>query len=191
MKRGAELAVAVLCGAVAVAGALALGAGAPRIYSNSRFHYRLEVPPNWNISVAESGVVTFFNYDERDSGPQGLFPEPGAEITVIPLDAVAAVVTANTVDEWIAANLTRGHALISRRSLPSGAAQDSARDIVNVEASFERDPQDEQLQHETNYYFTLHGAEFRLRLLYWKGDSSSANYRGACERILRGIRFAP
>ncbi len=168
-----------------------LTADTSRAFVNSKFHYALKVPGGWNAEGQDIPVL--FNYRASEGGPQGLFPDHGAQITLIPLAAVQAVVDAGTMDEWIKRNLASNHTNVSIRHLP--APEDNRaltpRDIVEVEADFERDPQDDMLQHEVDYYFYLRGAPFRLRLLYWKDDKQSSGHRAALQYVLRSITAAP
>jgi len=125
-----------------------------------------------------------------EGGPQGLFPDHGAEIYVVPFAAVRAVVSAGTMAEWISRNITPDHGAVSIKRLSQPRGDESAPgNIVEVEADFQRGSHSqEEPQHETSYYFTLRGAMFRLRLSYWKGDPRSAKHRSACLSILQSIR---
>lgn len=158
-------------------------------YSSAEFHYTLEVPSRWNIDI-NGPIPVLFNFKRSEGGPQGLFPDHGAEISLIPLAGVQVVVSAGTMDEWIGKNLGSDHSAVSIKRLPAGRTDESTpRDVVEVEADFQRAPE-EDLQHETNYYFALRGALFRLRMLYWKDDSRAAGHRLACLSVLHSIHAA-
>ena len=162
-----------------------------RTYVSSQFKYKLTVPTHWNIEVSGSGVPVIFNYALSEGGPQGLFPENGANIFLIPLEAVKVVTGASTMDEWIRRNLAADHKNVTIRHIPSPSGSDRApQNVVEVQADFERNPQDDQLQRELDFYFTLRGSMFRLMLVYWKDSPHAAELRSACESILRSIRSA-
>ena len=57
-------------------------------FANSRFHYEFTIPPEMERRPPESGVPVLFNYKRSEGGPQGLFPDHGANIFLIPLAAV-------------------------------------------------------------------------------------------------------
>ena len=107
---------------------------------------------------------------------------------VLPLSAVQMVVNSRTMEEWINRNVSPNHSAVSLKRLPGFGSDDSVpQNLVEVEADFQRGQQ-EDLQHEMNYYFTLRGAIFRLRLLYWKDDRTAVSHRAACQFVLRSIR---
>lgn len=172
--------------ALLVGTALLLPAHAQRIYKDSKYHYSLQVPAGWNLDVNDS-VPILFNFPPSQAGPQGLFPDHGSEIFLIPLAEVQAVVNAKTVDEWIHGNLTRDYSAISISQLPAEHGDKAPQSITKVEADFQRGP-DEELQREISYYFALRGHLFRLILRYWKDDSRAARHRAACLSVLGSIR---
>ena len=149
----------------------------------------MTIPAKWNMDVPESGVPVLFNYKRSEGGPQGLFPDHGANIFLIPLDAVKINTNATTLDEWIHRNLQHDHSSSSIKQLPDlDPNPRSPRNIVEVWADFVRDEQDEEKQSEVNYYFTLNGAEFRLMLLYWKDDHQGKYFQSTAESLLRSLR---
>jgi hypothetical protein len=166
-----------------------LASGNDKEYANSKFHYKLTLPPRWNIDVPESGVPVLFNYKRSEGGPQGLFPGGGANIYLIPLAAVEARTPAKTLDDWITRNLERDHKNASIKQLHGADNSERApQGIVEVQSDFVRDSQDEEPQHEVSYYFRLNGATFRLMLLYWKHDPNGSRLQAICESVLRSIR---
>jgi len=163
--------------------------GATKHYISSEFKYELDLPAGWNIDVSPSGVPVLFNYKRSRGGPQGLFPGDGANMFLIPFAAVQPVTSARTMDEWIAQNYMSYYRGLSVMTFPdSGATARGPRGITEVRGEFERNPQDDDLQQDVSYYFTLDGAMFRLRLLYWKHNVNGTTLRAAAESVLRSIR---
>lgn len=161
-------------------------------FVSSAFKYQLLVPQQWNLSVAKSGVPMIFNYNRRQAGSQGLFPDSGAEIYIVPLALVKAVVKGNSLDDWIRNDLSLEHtnALISH--LPDAVDDHRLpRNVVMVESDFERDPQDKGLQHQIDYYYVLSGGMYHLMCVYWKDNLRAAQVRAACESVFRSIRATP
>jgi len=146
------------------------------------------------MDVNLSGVPVLFNYQRGREGPQGLFPDDGAQIYLIPFEVVSVVTNAKTFDEWIHQNLWPDHTNVSLRHIPDTTTRSretsvrSPRNIVGVQADYERDPHDGLLQHEIDYYFTLGESMFRLRLLYWKGNPREAALRSIFDAVFRSIR---
>jgi hypothetical protein len=160
-----------------------------RSYVSAKFNYRLLLPPGWNMSAAGSDVLMIFDYKQTEALPQGLFPDRGAEIWVIPFAGLEAITKAKTMDEWIAYNAGHNHSGVSTKHRPDlSKGGNSPNEVVEVDADFERDPQDEGLQHEVNYYFTLRGKMFRLMLIYWKGNPQASHLRSVCESLLGSVR---
>jgi hypothetical protein len=160
-----------------------------KAFTSVRFAYRLRLPRSWNVSVAGSGVPVFFNYTTAAVLPQGLIPDNGADIYLIPFAALRGITGATDTEEWIRLNRTRDHSNVTIRRLPSpGGTERVPRNVFEVKSDFERDPQDGKLQREVNYYFELHGDSFRLRLLYWKGDPRSSYFESVLDSIFRSIR---
>jgi hypothetical protein len=163
--------------------------GNDKEYTNSKFGYRLTLPPRWNIDIPESGVPVLFNYKRNQGGPQGLFPEGGANIYLIPLAAVEITTPAKTLDDWIKRNLERDHKNTLIKQLHEADNSERApQNIIQVQSDFIRDSQDEEPQREVSYYFKLNGAAFRLMLLYWKQDPNGPRLQAICESVLRSIR---
>jgi hypothetical protein len=169
-------------------GGINLQSGGPETYINERFNYSLQIPKKWRIS--ESGYIPLlFNYTPRTGGPQGLFPKQGAEIYVVPLSAVQQVLHAEAMEKWITVNLEHHHFDIIRKKISDPVDDVNApHNILQVEADFERDPDDQERQHELNYYFTLRNVPFRLMLLYWKDNHQITSQRAVCWSVLRSIR---
>lgn len=162
--------------------------GQQHTYDSSQFKYQFVVPPKWHLVVSGSGVPVLFNYKESEGAGQGLFPEDGANISLIPFEVVSVVTSAKTMDDWIQHNLGTDHKNVSLpRAVEIYGTNRSPQNIIEVEADFVRDVQDDELQHEVNYYFTLRGARFRLMLLYWKDNAQAAKLRSICQSILRSI----
>ncbi len=123
--------------------------GAVKHFVSKQFKYELDVPAGWNIDQTPSGVPVLFNYKSSMAGPQGLFPEDGAEIRLMPLQEVQVVTNARTMDEWINHNYGPAYRNVSKKRLPDfGANGREPREITEVQAEFERDPIDEELQHD-------------------------------------------
>jgi hypothetical protein len=165
-----------------------LFAAEQKTFTSDGYGYRLRYPKAWNVSESGSGVPLFSNYSPSEAGPQGLFPSGGAEIYLIPFAAVKATTSATTLKEWIQSNSGRDHSKVAVRSVPRPAgARGGPQNAFEVKSDFERDPQDETLQREINYYFDLHGAGFRLMLLYWKGDSRALYFESVLRSVFRSI----
>jgi hypothetical protein len=163
--------------------------GAVKHFVNSQFGYELDVPTGWNLDQTPSGVPVLFNYKRSMAGPQGLFPEEGAEIRVIPFKAVQIVTRAHIMDQWIKDNYGADYRNVSQKKLPdAGASPKVPRNITEVQADFERDSQDNELQRDLSYYFTLNGNAFRLRLLYWKKNPHREQIETVCRSVLGSIR---
>jgi hypothetical protein len=160
-----------------------------RTFTSEMFGYRLAVPVGWHVAVPPSGVPVFFNYDVSQALPQGLIPGGGANIYLIPYEAVSRVTRARDLQDWIQANSAEWHTNV-RTSRVAGSPSDGTmpQEIVKVEADFERAPEDEARQTEINYYFVLRGSGFRLRMLYGKGDPRSSYFRAVIEILLRSIK---
>jgi hypothetical protein len=158
-------------------------------FANSKFHYEFTIPPKWNIDTPESGVPVLFNYKRSEGGPQGLFPDHGANIFLIPLAAVQVSTRADTISEWIQSNLQRDHQNASTRKKPelSSKSADGPQDVVEVQSDFTRAP-GEDPQREVDYYFSLRSSAFRLLLLYWKDDTQGQHFQSIAETLLRTIR---
>jgi hypothetical protein len=160
-----------------------------REYTNSKFNYKLTVPARWNIDPPESGVPVLFNYKRSEGGPQGLFPNGGANIYLIPLTAVQPTTPAKTLDEWINQNIEHDHKNASVKKRHDVAGDEKGpQNVVEVQSDFVRDSQDQESQREVSYYFSLNGATFRLMLLYWKQNPHGARLQAICESVLRSIR---
>ena len=158
-------------------------------YVSSRFKYQFVVPAKWHLAVSGSGVPVLFNYKESEGAGQGLFPEGGANIFLIPFEAVSAVTSAKTMDEWIKNNLAPDHTNVTLpRAIEIYGGKRSPQNITKVEADFVRPVPDDEMHHEVNYYFTLRGAMFRLMLVYWKDSPKAAEFRSICQSILRSIK---
>jgi hypothetical protein len=189
-----RLTLAMYCSALLLPAVLdlSLSAYAPaaaRAYLNRQFGYRLTVPAGWNIAVPPSGVPVLFNYAQGSALPQGLIPDGGAEVYVIPYQAVELVTSARDLESWIAANSAMWHTNVRTSSAAPWAKDDGApQEIVKVDADYERAPEDETLQSEVNYYFTLHHRGFRLRLLYEKGDPHGSSFNSALLAVLHSIK---
>jgi hypothetical protein len=163
--------------------------GQGQSYLNTKFNYRLSLPPGWNTSVSGSEVLTIFDYKPEEALPQGLFPDGGSEIWVVPFAGLEAFTKAKTLDEWIAFNAARNHSGVSTRDRADLSRGGNSPDgVVEVDADFERSPDDDALQHEVNYYFTLRGKMFRLMLIYWKDNPNAARLRSVCESVLESVQ---
>jgi hypothetical protein len=160
-----------------------------RTFTSDMFGYRLTVPLGWHLAVPPSGVPVIFNYDESHALPQGLIPSGGADIYLIPYEAVSQVTRARDLQEWIRANSEEWHTNVRTARIAAGSKDARApQEIVRVEADYERSPDDETLQTEINYYFVLHGSDFRLRMLFGKGDPRSSYFRTVIDTLLRSIQ---
>lgn len=167
-------------------GAHAAGA---RTFTSQRFGYQLSVPRDWNIAVPPSDVPVLFNYDESKALPQGLIPEGGANIYVIPYEAVGLVTSARDLQDWIQINSRMWHTNVRTSRVASWSRDERLpQRITKVDADYERAPEDEALQSEINYYFVLRGAGFRLRMLYGKGDPRSSYFNSVIGVVLRSVR---
>jgi hypothetical protein len=163
--------------------------GQGQSYLSMKFRYRLLVPAGWNTSVSGSGVLTIFDYKPEELLPQGLFPDEGSEIRVVPFAGLEAFTKAKTLDEWVVFNLARNHTGVSsKRRADLSKGEDSPQGVVEVEADFERNVQDGGLQHELNYYFTLRGKMFRLMLIYWRDNPQASTLRSTCAAVLASIQ---
>ena len=163
--------------------------GQGHTYVGSRFKYQFLVPPKWHIAVSGSGVPVLFNYKESEGAGQGLFPEGGANISLIPFEVVGPVLGVKTMNDWIERNLATDHENVSLpRVIETDATKRSPQHVIEVEADFVRPVPDDELHHEVNYYFTLRGAMFRLMLVYWKDSPQAAEFRSVCQSILRSIK---
>ena len=172
-----------------IAGLSPLHAAGPRVIENRKFGYRLSVPEEWNVVVPPSGVPVLFNYDKKKALPQGLIPEGGAEVYLIPYEAVRLVAGANRLEDWIQANGRESHTNVRTERVASWTKDESSpQGITRIVADYQRAPEDEELQSEVDYYFTLRGAAFRLRMLFWKGDPRSSDYNSVMVAVLRSIR---
>jgi hypothetical protein len=171
--------------------ASAIADAQPRTYTSARYNYRITVPEGWHISVPKSGVATFFNYELKEAGPQGLFPEDGAEIYLIPYGAVETVASSKTLRDWIQHNLTADHANVEIREIPaSNRGSSGPQNVIEVTADFQRDSQDYEPQREVDYYFTLDKQMFRIMLLYWNDNPQGPFLQSICDSMLRSIRSA-
>jgi len=160
-----------------------------RRFTSDMFGYRLTVPLGWHLAVPPSGVPVIFNYDQSHALPQGLIPSGGADIYLIPYDAVSQVSPARDLQEWIRVNSEEWHTNVRTARIAAWSKDARApREIVRVEADYERSPEDESLQTEINYYFVLRGSEFRLRMLFGKGDPRSSYFRIVIATLLRSIQ---
>ncbi len=160
-----------------------------RTFTSELFGYRLEVPGGWHVAVPPSGVPVFFNYDESKALPQGLIPDRGANIYLIPYEAVSRVTQARDLQDWIQTNSEQWHTNVRTSRVAAWSSSETApQEIVKVEADYERAPEDEERQAEINYYFVLHGSGFRLRMLYGKGDPRSSYFKTVADSLLRSIK---
>jgi hypothetical protein len=168
--------------------------GQGQVYSNAKYKYELLKPDDWNLSENRSGVPMFFNYKPSEGGPQGLFPSNGAQILVIPHGVDPRTAKAGTLAEWIKLSLRDGYSggsysNVTMRSLPNtGGGDATPRDVVEIEADFKRLDQDDELQQEVSYFFTLNGKFFRLMLVHWKDKPDSRSLRAVCLSMLQSIR---
>jgi len=178
--------------ALLAAGAIvtcALFAANEEAFVSHRFGYRLSVPRGWHVAVSPSDIPVLFNYDQSKALPQGLIPEGGAEIYLIPYEAVEAVSPAGDLKEWIVANSALWHTNVRSRPVTSWTKDPSyPQQITRVDSDYERAPEDNELQSEVNYYFVLHGRGYRLRLLYAKGALRSSYFNSAGDSVLRSVR---
>jgi len=134
-------------------------------------------------------VPVISNYPASGALPQGLIPDAGADIFLIPYEAVEAVARAGDLENWIESNDAMWHNKARTRRLPSWTNDESyPQQIFRVDADYERAPEDGTLQSEVNFYFLLHRAGFRLRMLYWKGDSHRSSFNSALQEVLHSIR---
>jgi hypothetical protein len=130
-----------------------------------------------------------FNYDESQALPQGLIPVGGANIFLIPYQAVTSVTHARDLQDWIQANSEQWHTNVRTSRVAAWSSDGTTpQEIIKVEADYERAPEDEARQTEINYYFVLHGSDFRLRMLYGKGDKRSSYFGTVVEALLRSIK---
>lgn len=160
-----------------------------RTFTSEMFGYRLVIPNGWHVAVPPSGVPVLFNYDESQALPQGLIPVGGANIYLIPYAAVTGVTHARDLQDWIQANSEEWHTNVRTSRVASWSSGGTTpKEIIKVEAEYERAPEDEARQAEINYYFVLHGSDFRLRMLYGKGDPRSSYFRSVVEAVLRSIK---
>lgn len=150
--------------------------------------YRTSVPSGWNISVSANWVSTIFNYDPDKIEPQGLFPTEGAEISILPFAAVEGTTKARTIDDWIAQFSARKRSRISVRRLGDTDGPAGPHNLVEVDADFQRDPQDFEPQHEVSYYFSLEGKLFRVALTYWKDNRHAVELQSICDALVKSIR---
>jgi hypothetical protein len=165
-----------------------LPAAEQRTFTSSKYGYRLRLPKTWNVSVSANGIPIFFNYDPKDALPQGLFPEHGVDIRLIPFAVVQPITKGDSLKEWIQFNSALGYSNMVIRQLPTpNRSERTPVDVVVVHADYQRDPQDEVWERATDYYFTLHGERFRLMLEYWKGDPQSAYFESVVDSIFRSI----
>lgn len=169
--------------------AVLLSATASRTYESKRFHYLLDVPNGWRVSVSPSGVVVLANYGPKKALPQGLMQDGCANIYIVPFSAVRAVMPALDMNAWIKSNNDQWHSNVVMQPIPSWSnAEGVPQQIMQVAADYERDSQDDELQAEINYYFLLRGSPFRLSALYWKNDKRAAYFAARTREILRSIR---
>jgi hypothetical protein len=169
---------------------LAVGAAAEeqKAFTSGEYGYRLRLPRSWNVSVSGNGIPTIYNYDPKDALPQGLFPEHGADILLIPFAVVQPATKGHTLTEWIHSNTAHGYSnvVVKQVSSPNGSKHRPS-DVVEVRADFRRAPDDEELQRTVCYYFTLHGMKFRLMLEYWKDDPRSAYFESVLDAVFRSL----
>ena len=160
-----------------------------RMFTSDMFGYRLTVPRGWDLAVPSSGVPVIFNYDKSEALPQGLIPSGKANIFLIPYAAVSEVTPARDLKAWIRANSQKWYTNVRTTRIPAWSRDGRApQDIVRVEADYERSPEDESLQTEISYYFVLNGSDFRLRMLFGKGDRRYSYFRSVAYALLRSIR---
>jgi hypothetical protein len=177
------LLVALVVASTAVAGDQA------KSFVNSKFGYKMMVPAKWDMDLSGSGVPVLFNYKRSEGGPQGLFPEHGAHLFIVPLTVVQPMANAKRIDEWIQFNLRTSHEDPLIRQVPDlDPGEGGPRNIVEVQADFIRDEQDGERQREFNYYFTLRNTAFRLMLLYWKSNPQGRSFQSTAEDVLRSIK---
>jgi hypothetical protein len=180
--------VSISCLGLVLAASM-FSAAEQKTFTSARFGYELRLPKSWNISVADSGVPVFFNYPRAEALPQGLIPDHGAEIYLIPFAALRGTTRAKDLKEWIQINTRREHSRIHVTQVPGALEEESApHNVFRVTSDFERDPQDGIPQREIDYYFQLNGEGFRLRLVYWKGDPRSTYFESVQQAIFRSIR---
>ncbi len=157
-------------------------------FVSDQYGYSLRVPKRWHVSVSANGIPVFFNYDPKILLPQGLFPEHGAHIFLIPFTGVRPMVRGKGMSEWIKFNNSIGCSnIVINRLLVPKPSEKKPSNVVEVHADFQRDPQDEVLERVVDYYFTLHGEDFRLMLEYWKGDAKSAHFESVLDEIFGSI----
>jgi len=166
---------------------LPLSATEQKTFTSAKYGYKVRLPKTWNVSVSAAGIPVFFNYDPSEALPQGLIPEHGAEIYLIPFANVQPVTGTKNLTDWIQFNNARGRSNIVVKRLSTSRSEREPHDAVEVDSDFERDPQDEVLQRVTDYYFTLRGEKFRLMLVHWKGDQQSAHFRLVLDSVFRSI----
>jgi hypothetical protein len=165
-----------------------------RVYVNEEYRYRLSVPVGWHVSVAPGGEpVVIFNYNPKAALPQGLIPEHGAEIYVVPFAAVEPVTGPVAPDQWIDLVDKRDRTNITVKRIASlYNSPDSPQDIVGVQADFKRSRQDDGLQRELSYYFRLRDAGFHLIMYFSESDQAHApQWADAFLAVLRSMRALP
>lgn len=167
-------------------------AEATKRFISTDFAYELAYPSDWNLDVSPLGIPIFYSFRPEQGGPQGLFPEDGAIIEIIPSDVVLPITNATTLENWIRSTYDHDvYTNVKTRRLPKTRPVDGVpHDIIRVSADFERDSDDGRLQRDISYYYRLDDKVFRLTLLYWKGNpkAKAPQYESLAESVLRSIR---
>jgi hypothetical protein len=90
-----------------------------------------------------------------------------------------------TIDEWIAANLSGSKADVYRE-VPHGRDLGSCRRLIEVKWKWEVGPR--TFSQETAYYCSMKSGTYSIRLSYWAEDSREAEFNAVAVAIVRGFR---
>lgn len=154
-------------------------------YINRDYGYVFAVPRGWKVE--QDPVPYIFNYPRSQAGPQGLLPEGGAAVRIIPMELFSTRSFGKDLESWVGWN-TRTHSRDVQREnlqcIAGGIAQ--AHICVKVRSVFQLAPEDPPTT-QVSYYFVLNGRYFRAFLEFHDGDRSAEKYIQALKFICESI----
>lgn len=158
---------------------------ASRRYRNTDAGLSFLVPKGWHAARGEPAYV--FNYPPSEPAPQGLLPENGAAVTIVPFKSFLRAHPTAKLDDWIKWNTRIKQRDIQRKNYPClGGDGGTPHICAEVRSVFQITPHDPQLV-RINYYFKVNGDFYRSQLEYYKGDPNAESYLSALKHITESI----
>jgi hypothetical protein len=172
-----------LLASVALALTLPLPAApALRAFRSKTYHFSVEYPAAWYDNTTKlPGTFNIINFPLSKAVHAVFLPSKGAEISLIPLEAMHPRIPPKTLGEWIKAD-KRGGTVTSERSFRM-KAPDGDLSVVELIQRWDEGSA------TVAWYFSLFGRAFRCQVASWTKDGDRPDLVSTMEGIVATLRL--